>query len=105
MRRRFFVDVAPVEWKTDGVFTFLRNDDRLNTMESGDLPVNVQHLRFKKRRAVKCDDGTRFRRVQRLDSNIKPGRANSKVNRQKLNPLPLSSFFRSRKTLSSARPY
>jgi hypothetical protein len=34
----------------------LRDDHRPKALQCGDLPVNVQHLRFEKRRAITGDD-------------------------------------------------
>jgi len=78
MRGRLPDDVDLIKWKFFGIFPLLRNYDRPNTAKSGELPVNVQHFRFKERRAIERDDRARFRRAQRLESNIKPKRANLK---------------------------
>ena len=70
MGRRFFDDVDLFEWKFVRVLSLLCDDNRLNALKPGDLPVNVQHLRLEKRRAVKRDGGPSFRRrVQCLESN------------------------------------
>ena len=56
MQRRFWDDLDPIERKARRVFAFLGDDDRKNALERDDLPVDVQHLRFQKRRAIAGDD-------------------------------------------------
>src|SRR5215212_9777303 len=38
------------------IFSFLRNDDWSASFQTGDLPVDMQHLRFEKCRAITSDD-------------------------------------------------
>jgi hypothetical protein len=46
MQRRFFYDPNILEWKTISVFAFLGDHHRPHSSERGNLPVDVQHLRF-----------------------------------------------------------
>src|SRR5438270_13249339 len=56
--------------KSVWVFTLLCDDDRFDPPQGGDLPIDVQHLRLKKGRAVKSDDRFWLRQlVQCLESN------------------------------------
>ena len=66
---RFADNMDWLKWKEVGVLAFLRDDNGTHALESDDLPVNVLHLRFKKRRAIGCDDGRRRRNVQRSTLN------------------------------------
>ena len=66
MGRPFPDDVNLIEWKLGGVLAFLRDDEWPHPPERGDLPVDMQHLRLEKRRAITSDDGTRvFCHVER----------------------------------------
>ena len=56
MQARFRDDVDGVEWKLLGVFAFLRDHDRVHTFERRDLPIDMQHFRFQKRRDVTSDN-------------------------------------------------
>src|SRR5258708_5371005 len=103
MRRRSCDDVDLIEWKPLRVLAFLGDNGWLNATKAGDLPVNVQHLRLEKGRAIKGDDRLWVRRVvQCLKSNIEP--PNQKLIVKSLIPfhLPVSG---SSTTLSSALPY
>jgi hypothetical protein len=51
-----FDGVDPIEWEFVGIFSLLGYGDRLDPPKRGDLPVDVQHLRFEKCRAVKGGD-------------------------------------------------
>src|SRR5438132_1431444 len=49
VRSRFWNDDDRFEWKSRGVLAFLREDDGLKISgiaQRGDLPVDVEHLRF-----------------------------------------------------------
>ena len=103
MRGWFSDDVDLIERKPVQVLAFLRDDNWLDAPKSRDLPVDVQHLRLEKGRAVEGDDRLWIRRVvQCLKSNIE--RQNQKLIVKSLIPLhlPVSG---SRTTLSSAFPY
>jgi|ERR1700730_6465789 hypothetical protein len=54
--RRLFDDIDLIERKPVGIFSLLGNDHRLDAPKRGDLPVDVQHLRLEKCRAVKSND-------------------------------------------------
>ena len=45
-----------MEWKFLWILAFLGDNDGLNLLESANLPVDVQHLRLEKRRAIECDN-------------------------------------------------
>ena len=45
--------------KTLRLLALLRNDHRPKALQRGDLPVDVQHLRLEKRRAIAGDDRRR----------------------------------------------
>ena len=62
MQRRLWDDVNPIEWKAARIFAFLSDDNRKDALERADLPVDVPHLRFQKRRAIGGDNrmGIRF---------------------------------------------
>ncbi len=59
MRRRFSDDKDRVERKPLCLFALLGDDHRPKPLQRGYLPVNVQHLRLEKRRAVAGDDRRR----------------------------------------------
>jgi len=56
MQGRFCYDVDRIERKQVRIFTLLRDDDWVKAAEAGYLPVDVQHLRLEKRRAIKGGD-------------------------------------------------
>ena len=56
-------DVDGIEWEALGFFALLRDDDGTHAFERRDLPVDVEHLRFKKGRAIGRDDGRWLRRI------------------------------------------
>ena len=56
MQGRFCYDVDRIERKQVRIFTLLRDDDWVKAAEAGYLPVDVQHLRLEKRRAIKSGD-------------------------------------------------
>src|SRR5438105_4974830 len=47
-----------LEWKTVGILPFLGDDHRPHSLKRNDLPVDVEHLRFEKGRAIGCNDRT-----------------------------------------------
>src|SRR5205807_8836285 len=113
MDGRLTDDLDPVERKFLGVFALLRDDDRLDPPQGGDLSVDMQHLRLKKGRAVKSDDRFWLRRlVQCLESNSPQDESVSKADierqNQKLIVKSLIPFHflvsGSSSTLSSALP-
>src|SRR5438045_8950821 len=59
MRRRLRDDVDPFKWIAVGLLALLRDHDWPASLQGSYLPVDVQHLRFKKRRAITGDDGER----------------------------------------------
>ena len=61
MQRRFWDNVDLIKWKAGRIFPFLSDDNGRDALERGDLPVDVPHLRFQKRRAITGDDGERIR--------------------------------------------
>src|SRR5262249_742920 len=56
MERGLFDETDLIEGKRFGVLAFLSDNDGLKLLESGNLPVDVKHLRLEKCRAIKCDD-------------------------------------------------
>ena len=56
MQRRFWDDVDLIEWKAGRIFALLSDDNRRDALERADLPVDVPHLRFQKRRAIRGDN-------------------------------------------------
>ena len=56
MRWWFGDDLDLVEWKLLRIFALLRDNERLDACEGRDLPVDMQHLRLEKSRAVKSGD-------------------------------------------------
>jgi hypothetical protein len=56
MRRRLGDNVDPFKWIAVGLLALLRDDDRPASLQGSYLPVDVQHLRFKKRRAITSDN-------------------------------------------------
>ena len=56
MQGRFCHDVDRIERKQVRIFTLLRDDDWVKAAEAGYLPVDVQHLRLEKGRAIKGGD-------------------------------------------------
>jgi hypothetical protein len=56
MRLRFGNDVDALEWIAIGILAFLRNHHWSASFQTGDLPVDMQHLRFEKRRAITSDN-------------------------------------------------
>ena len=56
MQGRFCYDVDRIERKQVRIFTLLRDDDWVKAAETGYLPVDVQHFRLEKRRAIKGGD-------------------------------------------------
>ena len=55
-------DMNSLEWKALGIFPFLRDHYRSASFQRCDLPVNMQHLRLEKRRAVTSDNRACIRR-------------------------------------------
>jgi hypothetical protein len=56
MRWRLRSDVNCLKRIPICILTFLRNDHRSASFQTGDLPVDMQHLRFEKRRAITSDN-------------------------------------------------
>src|SRR5947209_19481396 len=56
MAAGFLDQIDFVERKFSGMLPLLRDNDRPNPMQAGDLPIDVQHLRLQKRRAIKRDN-------------------------------------------------
>src|SRR5207245_2314485 len=70
MRRRLGNNLDGLKWVALGLLAFLRNHHRNASFQRGDLPIDMQHLRFQKRRAITGDSRPRLgSRVQcrRLD--------------------------------------
>ena len=59
MRGRFSYETNVIKGKTCSVLALLRDDKWSHAPERGDLPVDVEHLRLQKRRAIKCCDRAR----------------------------------------------
>ncbi len=55
MSGRFLDNLDFLERKLFRILPFLRDHDRLHALETGDLPIDVQHLRLEKGCAVKRD--------------------------------------------------
>jgi|SRR5437667_2021152 len=53
---RFRNNPDRLKWETLGVFAFLRNYHRSASVQRGYLPVDMQHLRFQKCRAITSDN-------------------------------------------------
>ena len=49
---RFTYNIDAVKRKLRGVLQFLGEDNRPDPLQGSELPVDMQHLRFEKRRAV-----------------------------------------------------
>src|SRR5690242_14988488 len=62
MRRRLGNNFDLVVRESFLVLAFLRYHQWADIPESSDLPINVTHLRFQERRAIKGDDRARLRR-------------------------------------------
>ena len=58
MRCRLGGNVDRVKREALHLLAFLGDDDGNASFQCGDLPVDVQHLRFQKGRAITGDDGT-----------------------------------------------
>ena len=56
MRRRFSDDRDRFKGKPLRFLALLRDHDRPKSLQRSDLPVDVQHLRLEKRRAIAGDD-------------------------------------------------
>ncbi len=56
MRSRLGNDVNRLKRIARCVFAFLRNHHRSASFQTGDLPVDMQHLWFEKRRAITSDN-------------------------------------------------
>ena len=56
MRWRLRSDVNWLKRIPVCILTFLRYDDWSASFQAGDLPVDMQHLRFEKRRAITSDN-------------------------------------------------
>ncbi len=61
MHRRFPDQEDRLEGEPLRFLAFLRDHDRAKTLQSRDLPVDVEHLRLEKSRAIRSDDGWRVR--------------------------------------------
>ena len=59
MSGRLRDDVDRIKWVVVGLLALLRDHHRPASLQGSYLPVDVQHLRFKKGRAIRCDDGER----------------------------------------------
>jgi hypothetical protein len=66
MQRGFRYDTNILDWKTLGILAFPRDNDRSHSLKGNDLPVDVEHLRFEKGRAIGCNDGTTLRFDQKV---------------------------------------
>ena len=55
MQGWLFYETNFIEWKTVGILAFSRDNDRSHSLKGNDLPVDVEHLRFEKSRAIRCD--------------------------------------------------
>ena len=60
VRSGFVHNIDRIEWENIDVLAFLRDYNRPNALEGGDLPVDVQHLRLQECRTIRCDDGPRL---------------------------------------------
>ncbi|PYL75328.1 MAG: hypothetical protein DMF26_08500 [Verrucomicrobia bacterium] len=49
-------DANRFKWITLRILAFLRDHHRRASFQTGDLPVDMQHLRFEKRRAITSDN-------------------------------------------------
>src|SRR5947199_5192678 len=56
MHRRLSDDVDLIERKAVRILAFLSDNNRSDAAKAGNLPVNVQHLRLEKGRAIKRGD-------------------------------------------------
>jgi hypothetical protein len=56
MERGLLDEMDLIEGKRFGVLAFLGDYNRLKLLESGNLPVDVQHLRLEKCRTIKCNN-------------------------------------------------
>src|SRR5215831_6953132 len=56
MRARLGNNVSAFERIALRIFAFLRNHHRSTSFQGSDLPIDMQHLRFEKRRAITSND-------------------------------------------------
>src|SRR5689334_15822085 len=56
MGRRFFDEIEFFEWKFFRMLPLLRDNDRPNSTQPIDLPIDVQHLQLEKSRTIKRDN-------------------------------------------------
>src|SRR3954454_23715079 len=76
-RRRLGTNCQLLERKLIRVLSLLRDDDRPDTAERRDLPIDVEHLRLEKCRAIRGDYRTLScvaRAVSRAGQNRRPNR-------------------------------
>src|SRR5437588_9032307 len=66
MERRLLYDADIPDWKALGILAFLCDNDRSHSLKGNDLPVDVEHLRFEKGRAIGCNDRTTLRFDQKV---------------------------------------
>src|SRR5215831_10616236 len=73
-------DANSPERKALGIFPLLRNHHRIASFQTGDLPVDMQHLRFEKCRAITSDNRARLGRwkLQRPTLNAQRSMFNSR---------------------------
>src|SRR5207253_1075760 len=102
---RFSDNIDRLEREEIGVLTLLRDDNRADACQSGNLPIDMQHLRLEKCCAVRCNSRPRFGvgiQGSMITSNIKPQTSNIlKKDLEKFDPLPLSGIGIKNHTLGS----
>ena len=79
MHSRFRDDMKRLKRIARGIFALLRNHHRSAPFQTGDLPVDMQHLWFEKRRAITSNNRARLGRwkLQRPTLNAQRGMFNS----------------------------
>src|SRR5205809_3146256 len=79
MRRRLGNNLDGLKWVALGLLAFLRNHLWNASFQRGDLPIDMQHLRFQKRRAITSDNRSCLRRwnLQRSTLNAQRTTFNS----------------------------
>ena len=100
MRRRLGDNVDRFKWVAGGLLALLRDDDRPASLQGSDLPIDVQHLRFKKRRAITSDDRDIYLRISNFEFRIY-----QKLISKNLIPFHLPGMLGSNDVLSTHVPY
>ena len=71
MRRGFASNNDRFKRETRRFFPLLRDDNGVKTLQRGDLPVDVEHLRLEKSCAIAGDNGPIVRGYSQLDDDFR----------------------------------